>query len=111
MTIGSAYFVYISEVLCGSAMGMAVFIQMCSLLTITFLSPLVIETFEIDTIFYTLTIGEVFPFVLLGYFMKETKGLSHQEKYRLYRRDNVSEINSEDGKKQDEGEPKNSVET
>ena len=55
MTIGSAYFVYISEVLCGSAMGMAVFIQLCSLLTITFISPMVIATFQIDTIFYTLS--------------------------------------------------------
>jgi hypothetical protein len=102
MTIGSAYFVYISEVLCGSAMGMAVFIQLCSLLTITFISPMVIATFQIDTIFYTLSFCEFFPIVLLGYFMKETKGLTHQEKFVLYRKDAVNKKEEKDEKSVEE---------
>ena len=61
-----------------------------------------INHFKIDTIFYALTIGEIFPVILLGYFMKETKGLSLQEKFELYRRDCDAKIEDDFKKEADD---------
>jgi len=54
LTIGSTFFVYISEVLCGSAIGMAIFIELIAVLFVTFISPTIIDSFSIDTIFYAM---------------------------------------------------------
>ena len=78
MTIGCVYFVYVSEVLCGAAIGMANFIQLLSLCSVAYLSPMIIQKFDLNTIFYSWSIIQIIPLVLFSVYMKETKGLDEE---------------------------------
>ena len=89
MTLGCVFFVYICEVLCGAAIGMANLMGTLSICSITYLSPMIIEKFEINTIFYGWATIQIIPLVLFKIYMKETKGLNYEEKSALYKQKNV----------------------
>jgi len=85
-TQGSAFWVYVAEIASDTALGITLLVLM-GVLTIQSLFSLQIinSSLGIDGFFYVLAGFQLFTCVVLSIWMKETKGLSQEEKQNLYR--------------------------
>ena len=85
MTNGTVFWVYVAEVVTDSAMGFSVMILMVTLLIQSLGANAFIAAYGITNLFYILGGYQVLTILVVIVWMKETKGLSDEEKKGLYR--------------------------
>ena len=83
---GSAFWVYAAEVCCDAAMGVCLFVLWGILVIQSLLAETLIDLLSIQGLFYGLAGFQVVTCLVLFCVMKESKGLSAEEKKKLYKR-------------------------
>lgn len=85
-TNGAAFWIYAAEVVHDSALGLCVSTLMMTLLIQSLVSPSIIRSsFGVLGLFYFFCGFQAFTCAILFFFMKETKGLSTEQKINLYK--------------------------
>ena len=85
-TNGAAFWIYAAEVVHDSALGICVFTLQLTLLTQSLVSPSIIRSsFGVLGLFYFFCGFQAFTCTILFLFMKETKGLTTEQKINLYK--------------------------
>ena len=79
-TNGGGFFLYVSEIASDTALGLSLMVLMSTLSLQSLTSLKIISSFGIDTFFYFFAAFQVVTIATLSIYMKETKGLSAQEK-------------------------------
>ena len=86
-TQGSLFWVYTAEVCTDKANSVVLFVLQSTLIMLTSCTPSLISqnNYGVPGLILTLSIFQVVPLVVLGLCMKETRGLSFEEKRNLYK--------------------------
>ena len=84
-TVGSVFFVYIAEICEDAALGFCISVLMLVLFLQTMFTELIISAVDVTGLFLILGVWQVLTCVILYVGMKETKGLTKEEKAVLYR--------------------------
>jgi hypothetical protein len=97
-TQGSCLWIYLSEIVVNEvAMGLALFTLMITMTIQSCFAPLIISKCGLDVIFYALGIFQAVPVIVFTFFLKETQGLSTQQKKKLYTTQSAeAELNPKD---------------
>ena len=94
-TMGSAFWVYASEVIVDSALGLCVFLMFGLLALESLLAIYIIQAIGVATTFYIFGGFQVVSVIILFFHMKETKHLDQITKKNLYRKNKIVNFSSE----------------
>ena len=92
LTNGTVFWVYVAEVCSDSAMGFSVTLMMITLLLQSLFSNTLIGYWSVQTLFYILGGFQVATILACIVSMRETKGLSNEQKGDLYKAKRVKNV-------------------